>query len=127
VAAPRRYPACLTEPAFAVGDTTFCIWRRYGDTCWSRGRIEFPDGHRDPDGSEDLLSPLDGEPETYRAWAEEYYEREVDPRAVAHVYGHRLLTADLVLVLNPEVSISDLRADALEIGYPAEATLNRNA
>jgi hypothetical protein len=122
---PTEFAACLSEPAFAVGDTTFCIWRRYGDTSWNRGQIEFPDGHRDPDGSEDLMSPLDGQLETYRAWAEEYYEREVDPMAVAHVYGHRPLTSELVLALNPEASISDLLADVLEIGYPVERALDR--
>ncbi len=51
---PPEFIDCLTEPAFNVGDTTFCIWRRYGDTCWHRGWIEFPHGHRDHDGSGDL-------------------------------------------------------------------------
>jgi hypothetical protein len=124
---PLEFTGCLTEPAFDIGDTTFCIWRRHGDTCWRRGRIEFPHGYRDPDGSEDLLSPLDGEPETYRAWAEEYYEREVDPAAVAHVFGHRPLTAELAYRLNPGVSIVDLRADVLEIGYPTDGSLNQDA
>jgi hypothetical protein len=73
------------------------------------------------------LSPLDGEPETYRAWAEEYYEREVSAPAVAHVFGHRPLTAELALRLNPELSIADLRADVLEIGYPADVSLDQDA
>jgi hypothetical protein len=124
---PPEFTDCLTEAAFNVENTTFCIWRRYGDTCWHHGRIEFPHGHRDPDGSGDLLSPLDGESETYRVWAEEYYEREVNPTAVAHIYGHRPLTAELAFLLNPEVSIADLRADVLEIGYPAEGGLKQDA
>jgi hypothetical protein len=74
-----------------------------------------------------LLSPLNGEPETYRAWAEEYYEREVNSTAVTHVYEHRPLTAELAFLLNPEVSIADLRADVLEIGYPEEGVLNPDA
>jgi hypothetical protein len=117
---PPEFTGCLTEPAFVVEDTTFCIWRRYGDGRWHRGRIEFRDGYRDPDGSEELLSPLDGEPETYRAWAEDYYEQDVSAMAVAQVFGHRPLTSELPLTLNPEVSIEDLWADILEIGYPAD-------
>lgn len=124
---PSEFADCLTEPAFDFGDTTFCIWRRYGDARWHRGRIEFPLGYRDPDGSEDLLSRLDGEPETYRAWAEEYYEQEVSPTGVAHIFGHRPLTAELARSLNPEISITDLRADILEIGYPADSGLDRDA
>jgi hypothetical protein len=124
---PTEFSACLTEPAFAIGDTTFCIWRRYADESWRRGRIDFPDGRCDPDGSEDLLSPLDGQPETYRAWAQEYYEREMDLAAVAHVYGHRPLTSELVLALNPKASTSDLLAHAQEIGYPVEGSFDRDA
>ena len=124
---PTEFKDCLTEPAFDIGATTFCIWRRYGDALWHRGRIEFPRGQRDPDGSEDLLSPLDGDPETYRAWAEDYYEREVGATSVAHVFGHRPLTAELALGLNPEISIADLRADVLEIGYPADGSLAPDA
>ncbi len=51
----------------------------------------------------------------------------MNPTAVAHVYGHRPLTAELAFLLNPEVSIADLRADVLEIGYPEEAGLNQDA
>lgn len=60
---PKEFGDCLTEPAFSTEDTTFCIWRRHTDSTWQRGEIAFPPG-RDPDGSEDLLSILDGSPET---------------------------------------------------------------
>jgi hypothetical protein len=124
---PSEFTDCLTEPAFDVGNTTFCIWVRYGEARWHRRKIEFPDGYADADGSGDLLSPLDGKPESYRAWAEEYYERKLSATAVAHVFGHRPLTAELALRLNPEISIADLRADGLEIGYPADVGLDRDA
>jgi hypothetical protein len=51
----------------------------------------------------------------------------VNPAAVTHIYGHRPLTAELAFLLNPAVSIADLRADILEIGYPAEGGLNVDA
>ena len=36
---------------------------------WRCGEIEFPTESPDPDGSEWLLSPLDGNPDTYFQWA----------------------------------------------------------
>ena len=46
---------------------------------------------------------------------------------MAHVFGHRPLTVELACLLNPGVSIVDLRADVLEIGYPADGSLNQDA
>src|SRR5262245_39911361 len=91
---PREFAECLREPAFSMDDTTFCIWRRYADKTWQCGTIEFPDGN-DPDGSAYLLTCLDGNPESYRAWAEDYYTRPVLLSAVRQVYEHRPLTEEL--------------------------------
>ncbi len=117
-AVPNEFEGCLTEPAVSIRDVTFCIWRRYVDACCQIGPIKFPDNDPDPDGSGYLLSNLDGRPETYRAWAEEYYERKIDLAAVEHVYGHLPITPELVAILNSAVSLSDLSADIKEIGYP---------
>ena len=114
-AVPDEFAACLREPAFSVGDVTFCTWRRHRDGSWQIGRIEFPSGHSDPDGSEFLLSDLDGLPETYQTWARDYYEREVSLAAVEHVYRHRPLTSEVVAILNPELSLAELVADMNEI------------
>jgi hypothetical protein len=114
---PSEFADCLKEPAFGVEDTTFCIWRRYLDKSWQRGAIECPAGH-DPDGSRFLLSPLDGKPATYKAWAEDYYERPVPLAVVRQVYAHKPLTEQLVERLNPEMSLEELAADSAEIGYP---------
>jgi hypothetical protein len=117
---PAEFAACLREPAFDVGNATFCVWRRYGDRNWQVGPVEFPTGHPDPDGSESLLWPLDGRPKTYRDWASDYYERDVSLAAVEHVYRHRPLTPAVVAQLNPDVSLTDLSDDVNEIGYPSE-------
>jgi hypothetical protein len=125
---PQEFADCLLEPAFSIEDTTFCIWRRYGDSSWRRGTIEFPPG-RDPDGSEDLLSPLDGNPETYRRWAEWYFNKPfLTVEMVRHIYQHRLLTNELVAALtpdvvledegNPHLEVADVEDDIREIGYP---------
>jgi hypothetical protein len=116
---PTEFAACLREPAFTVEDVTFCIWRRVGDDRWGKGPVTFPPDVNDPDGSEDLLSPLDGRPESYRAFASDYYERDVDLASVEHVYRHRPLTADVVAALNPDLGPGDLASDLNEIGYPS--------
>lgn len=123
-AVPAEFADCLTQPAFAVEDTTFCVWRRYSDSEWQRGKIRFPRGEKDPDGSAHLLGPLDGKPETYHAWATGYFltgsedERTLTVEHVRHVYAHKPLTAALVREINPDLTLKDLAADVKEIGYP---------
>jgi hypothetical protein len=119
-AVPADFAGCLREPAFSVEDVTFCIWRLYGDDSWHVGPVEFPTQYPDPDGSEFLLSDLDGRAETYRAWAVDYYEREVSLAAVEHVYRHDTLTSEVVAQLNPKVSFPELVEDIRKIGYPSQ-------
>ena len=114
---PNLFAAFLTEPAFIIEDTTFCVWRTYQDSVWQRGTIEFPDDP-DPDGSQELLAILDGDPQTYLAYAEAYYERSINLDAVKQVYNHQPLTKALVGALNPDLSFADIAADQEEIGYP---------
>jgi hypothetical protein len=114
---PPAFAAALKEPAFSMEDTTFCVWRLSADETWQRGRIEFPPG-ADPDGSQALLSILDGEPKTYQAWAEDYYEQRVSLAAVKQIYAHEPLTDELVERLNAEITVKELAADIQEIGYP---------
>jgi len=114
---PSEFQEFLTEPAFSMGDTTFCIWRRMVDPSWQVGEIDYPE-EDDPDGSEDLLFILDGAPTTYREFAEQYYERPVALSAVSHVYEQKPLTSEILEVLNAEVSQEDLKSDLEEIGYP---------
>ena len=78
--------------------TTFCIWQQYADNCWQVGKIRFPSGHTDPDGSEFLLSPYDGKPKTYWEFAKDYFDisnakAKLKLAHVRHVYAHQPLTA----------------------------------
>ena len=111
---PAAFGDFLSEPAFSVEDTTFCLWRTHGDDRWYTGAADYPPGD-DPDGSGDLLSILDGNPRTYQRWAREYYEVKVSLAAVRHIYEHRPLTAEVLARLNPDVTLEDLA----EIGYPS--------
>lgn len=115
---PAVLGPCLNQPAFALEDTSFCIWRTPGDDQWRKGNISYPSG-ADPDGSADLLSILDSNPTTYQQWAEEYYEVEVSLMAVEHIYRHDPLTAEIVAHLNADLTIDDLTDDISVIGYPS--------
>jgi hypothetical protein len=117
---PVEFADCLQEPAFNVDETTFCLWRRPGDRVWQMGPVAFPPDQPDPDGSEFLLSPLDGKPATYWAWATDYYETEIELAAVEHIYQHRELTPEIVERLNPNITLKVLAADIEEIAYPGQ-------
>jgi hypothetical protein len=41
---PDEFQSFLSEPAFSIQETTFCIWRRYVDSSWQVGMINYPDG-----------------------------------------------------------------------------------
>ncbi|MFD9672647.1 hypothetical protein ACFWAO_12180 [Streptomyces sp. NPDC059981] len=98
---------------------TACLWRGPTDERWHHGTIDFPEGAVDPDGATGLFGLLvDRSPEAFRRFAEDYYEVSVDPGAVSQVYALRPLDQELVSLLNPEVSLTDLAQDISEIGYP---------
>lgn len=117
---PKDFAGFLTEPAFSIEESTFCLWRRSADPSWRAGLIAPLDGD-DPDGSIKLMRLLDGNPQTYREWAEDYFEVPVAPSAVAHLYGQNPLNEEVVRVLNPHLGLADVAEDAAEIGYPAGA------
>ena len=115
---PAEFKAYVTEPAFDMESTTFCVWRRTDDDSWHRGSIEFPDLTEDPDGSQNLLWMLDGNPATYVEFAKDYYEKEISLTAVQTIYSLAPLTPELVASLNPELSWNDAIASANGIPYP---------
>ena len=83
--------------------------------------MRFPTEDGDPDGADWLFEQLDGEAETYRSYALDYFEKAVELSAISHIYQHRPLTDEIVAALNPDLSLSDLVADSEEIGYPTGA------
>lgn len=120
VGVPECFSKCLAEPAFDMRNTTFCIWREYSDEKWNRANIVFPKDD-DPDGSEYLLSNLDGEPHSYANWAESYYEVVIDREAVSEILSGRPLTASLVERLNPGHSLALMQDDLDSIGWSIAA------
>ena len=114
---PAEFAEFLTEPAFSIEETTFCIWRRNEDALWQTGEIQYPD-EPDPDGSNDLLFALDGDPETYKEFAESYYECSIDLSAVKCIYEHQPMTVEIARTLNSVAELETLRRDFDEIAYP---------
>lgn len=113
---PQEFESFLLEPAFSIEDTTFCIWRKNHDLTWQIGEIDYLHGENG-DGLEDLLYILEGNPQTYHQFAEEYYETEIEISDVKEIYEHKPLSEKLVKKLNKEVSLEDLQEDIEEIGY----------
>ncbi len=116
-AVPGEFADGRNEPAFHMEDTTFCIWHGPESEGWQRGPIAFPDGS-DPDGSAWMLSFYDGNPETYRAFAEEYFEVDLATDAIARVFAHEPLSPALLSALGSARDWAEITADAQEIGYP---------
>ncbi len=114
---PSEFSAVLAGSDFVTTKTTFCLWRRHDDAAWNIGPIEFPMSE-DPDGTGKLLRFLDGNPETYRQWGEEYFGERLNPKAIEQVYRHERLTEFLVRSLNPKARLRDLRDEIVDIGYP---------
>lgn len=115
---PEEFQAFLNDPAFSRQHTTFCLWRRPEDPRWCVGEIDFPDDP-DADGARTLLRFLDGEPETYRRWGEEYFGWSLDRRAIEHIYRQAPLSPFVVRSLNADAGYKELKSELSEIGYPA--------
>lgn len=114
-----KLPQDLAEgiQEFALAQTTFCLWRKNEDSFWQVGEVEYPAGS-DPDGSDTLLSFLDGDPMTYCKWGESYYGTRLNPRAVEHIYRHEQLTPFVVKTLNSDIQLDEARAEIRDIGFP---------
>ena len=116
---PRALRGAVDEPASAlngVPSLTLALWRLPADAAWSHGTATRPVEGPDDDGGTFLLDQLDGQPDSYAAFAADYYE--VDPPdlpAIAHVLAHRPLTESVVRALNPD---RDLHDELAAIGYP---------
>lgn len=114
----------ISEAAFSGHDgiprVTVCFWREQADSLWRAGRAEaLPAGVEDGGSAEWLFDVLvDGRPEAYQQFAEEYYEVSLDIEAIRHVYALQPLTQSVVTAMNPDVGVTDLAEDLRQIGYP---------
>jgi hypothetical protein len=118
---PTEFQRFLADAPTSDGDVTpvtTCLWRLTSDTKWQHGPVTLPTSKGDPDGADWLFAELDGRAETYRSYALDYFEKEIDLSPILHVYEHKPLTDKVVSTLNPETSLSDLTDDLHDIDYP---------
>jgi hypothetical protein len=124
---PAVFAAHVEEPAFGDEDGQFLatavLWRLGDDDRWHAGAgitVPPPRGRYDngPDGSGMLAILLDNIADRYVAFAEDYYEIQVDRTTVEHIVAQTPLTDAMVWALNPEATLATLRADIAATGYP---------
>ena len=107
----------LGEPVATIG-TTFCIWTNENNQ-WQLGNIK-----HFKDGSDEMLSIFDGNPQTYIDFAIDYFEEDYSStenakNTVIKIYNHETLTREMVLsIVNELEDWAQLESDLEEIGYP---------
>lgn len=108
---PAVFNAFLHEPAFMMDQTTFCIWNEAGKNGWASSQ-------QLTDEACVLIEILAGGALYYHAWAQAYYEVELDLNWVQHVFALKPLSEQLLQGLNAEIELDELGEEIAEIGYP---------
>ncbi|WP_328958270.1 hypothetical protein [Kitasatospora purpeofusca] len=97
-------------------DATVCAWRESGAAEWRCGPVEFAPG--ETDGAEGLFGLLvDGGPEAYAGFAEDYFECAVDRGAVAAVLAGAPPTRRTVESLSADADFEAVAARARAMGF----------
>ncbi|NVI29625.1 hypothetical protein EK410_09700 [Streptomyces sp. CAI-17] len=100
-------------------DATVCVWREKNAPTWSCGPVTFTAD--ESDGADWLFTLLtDGTPDTYVAYAEDYFERPVTRTAVATVQSGTPLTRETVSALSPTADFATVALRARELGYAVD-------
>lgn len=105
------------EPVKTIG-TTFCIWTNEVEK-WEIGDLE----NIYEDGSEEMLTIFDGNPQTYIDWATEYFESSykesgIPLETVTEIYNGKTLTKEMVLSIVDDLEDwKQLEDDLKEINY----------
>jgi len=117
---PPQFEYLLQQPRFML-DGTFlastALWSDRGET-WRAGPSDPPADDEDADGARLLFELLlDDRPEAFVAFAEEYYERHVDPDVVRAIYEMQPLAPHLVRGISPDADVSKVMSRAGETTY----------
>ncbi|WP_206300188.1 hypothetical protein [Streptomyces mangrovisoli] len=111
------YPETPEFQCAGFFDATVCVWRETGDTEWRCGPVEFaPDASDGADWLFDVV--VDRSPRAYLRFAEQYFERSVDPDAVAAILAGSPLTRRTVACLSPTVDYGAVAERARGLGHP---------
>ncbi|MFR3807268.1 MAG: hypothetical protein ACLTXU_24910 [Enterocloster bolteae] len=94
--------------------STFCVWTEDGTT-WNCNPM---DGE---DASKDLLTTIDGNPQTYVKYGKWFYPADLPLEAVRQLADGGPVTKELVVALNPKRNEwEEIKAGLDKIGYPNE-------
>ena len=112
---PKQFDDFIDNEPIKTRKSTFCIWRTIADSEWQTGETV------EPDGSEDILYLLDGDPEKYVEFCEDYYEKKIPLDIVEKIYQGESISLDMILKLNDELEDEDIeiiKNELEEIKYP---------
>lgn len=104
---PDSFSTFKHEDAFNLKNASLFFWREIKDNHWSalpKGLSVYP-----------LLGFLTCGSKGYKKWAEDYYEKKVDPVVLSDVFTQLTANADQVAILNSDITIEELRDDIREI------------
>lgn len=110
---PIEFEEFIEEPAFIIGETSFCVWTLNGEEDWHSGKEYSSDELY-------LLDVIKEGAEGYAKWAREYYETDINLDIVRDIFNLKPLSQVMINNLNSEVILEDIRDDIIEIGYPID-------
>ncbi len=114
---PDDLRPCADEPAFTVdgvSDLTLALWSTGEEHGWSCG----PELDPEQDGGVWLFDVMDGNPDTYIAWAQDYYGTDVDRDIVAAIFRNEDLSDDDILTLCPDCDVDEMREHLDAVNFP---------
>ncbi|WP_040069055.1 hypothetical protein [Pseudomonas batumici] len=106
-AMPEVFQRFKVEPAFSTDNASLFFWRGVKQASWCAspgGLEEYP-----------LLGFLVGGIAAYKKLAEDYYEKNIDEVVLEKVFTTLSVTADQLMILNPNIEAGDLVDDVQEI------------
>ena len=111
---PVEFLEATQEPAFSPENVTACYWRRSQSSCWDVNE----DGKQFDPAISFLLAAVDGKPETYEAFAMDYYEQVLPADFAAQIFQHQTLTVSKVNSVAYSGNPKELKKEIDGTGYP---------
>lgn len=104
---PDCFSNFTNEPAFRIDNASYFFWHEVDSNSWQSS----PDQRNDYP----LLKFLSEGISHYHSFAEAYYERSIDIGVLKEVFLTRVISEEQLAILNPDVTLDDLRSDLEEI------------
>lgn len=104
---PDALGSRVSDPAFALDETTFCFWAASDDDEWRAPKTHPNDA--DIDGAATLLGCFG---KNFRDWANVYYGIELDPAALLRLWWERPLDWQTLEALNGDFDERAVREEA---------------